>query len=403
MSKNIKLKDTFLKFFMILQNIDFNFIFYKRKKILIYDWSTCYSYLEFFRKKDIYIHHNRIYEPKSKVNFYILLWTVINFFFYRKKLKLSQRYSLNIIKIIKPSIIVTFSDYDFFVYEIKKYFPNIKIVVFQHQLRSKSFLENEKIVNIKKKYVVDYTCVFGKSLKKYYALFLKTKFKIIGSLKNNFYKKYQASNNSKKLVLISSFRPNRYNKYFNDKKLKFINQSIKLIMAFCKNNNIKLYILTWASSNENISRKDYSILEEKYYNKILGIDNFQLIKKNNFNDSYNIVSKFKYFVSFNSTLAYELFSRNHNVAILRKIPIIKNKKIKKIKLLDSLTSIKTNGYFWTSNFTKKEIFRVLNNIFNLKKNKANKLKKKYIEPFMSYDYKCKKNKIFLKKVGFELN
>ena len=70
--------------------------------------------------------------------------------------------------------------------------------------------------------------------KKYYALFLKTKFKIIGSLKNNFYKKYQESNNSKKLVLISSFRPNRYHKYFNDKKLKFINQSIKLIMAFAK-------------------------------------------------------------------------------------------------------------------------------------------------------------------------
>ena len=75
-----------------------------------------------FRDKDIYIHHNRIYEPKSKVNFYILLWTVINFFFYRKKLKLSQRYSLNVIKIIKPSIIVTFSDYDFFVYEIKNIF-----------------------------------------------------------------------------------------------------------------------------------------------------------------------------------------------------------------------------------------------------------------------------------------
>ena len=75
MSKNIKLKDTFLKFFMI---------YYKRKKILIYDWSTCHSYLELFRDKDIYIHHNRIYEPKSKVNFYILLWTVINFFFTEK-------------------------------------------------------------------------------------------------------------------------------------------------------------------------------------------------------------------------------------------------------------------------------------------------------------------------------
>ena len=112
---------------------------------------------------------------------------MLNFFFYKKNLKLSQRYSLNIIKIIKPNTIITFTDYDFFVYEIKKYFPNIKIVVFQHQLRSKQFLENDWQGNIKEKYMVDYTCVFGKNLKKYYSLFLKTNFKIIGSIKNNLF------------------------------------------------------------------------------------------------------------------------------------------------------------------------------------------------------------------------
>ena len=62
-------------------------------------------------------------------------------------------------------------------------------------------------------------------------------------------------------------------------KIKFVNQSIRLVMSYCKKNNIKLLILTWAGSKENKSHYDISILEEKYYNKLLGVNNFQLIKK----------------------------------------------------------------------------------------------------------------------------
>ena len=97
-------------------------------------------------------------------------------------------------------------------------------------------------------------------------------------------------------------------------------------------------------------------------------------------------------------MAYELLSRNYKVAILRKA---ETKKIKKnlnsnakINFIDSLTAIKLKGYFWTSYFTRKEIFRVLENIYRVNNKKNYFIKKNYVSPFMIHDYKCKKNKNF---------
>lgn len=398
-----KFKSLILKLSILVLNLNFDIFFFKKKKILVYDTETSRYYENFFDKKKTYFHSNRLYSVNSKINFFLFIWALINYFF-NKKLFLSQIYSLCVIRKIKPKIIITFTDYDYFIYDLKKKFPKIKFIIFQHQLRSKNFLKKKYKILKKEKIYIDYVCIFGKSLKKYYSLFLKTKYKIIGSIRNNFKKKNNKKNN-KELVIISSFRPSFYSNYFNDKNLDFYNKSLVWIMSYCKINKIKLFILPWSTLHDY--NKNYLELEKKYYKRVLGNNGFKIMKKNKFADSYNLSSKFNYFISFNSTMAYELLSRNYRVAILRKAEPKRIKKKSnldtKINFIDSLTAIKLKGYFWTSYFTKKEIFRVLKNIYRLNNKKNYFIKKNYISQFMIHDYKCQKNKTFLKNIGLRFN
>ena len=396
------MKKKFLKIWLVFVNLRFDFIFFDRRKLFIYDWTTGKYYKNFFDHKKTYYHHCRFSDADSKINFYILVWSILNLFFY-KNLRISHIYTLNMIKIYRPKTIITFTDYDYFFYEIKNFFPKIKIISFQHQVRNKTFLQNKIFIKENKKFNIDYCCVFGKNLKNYYSLFLETNFKIIGSLRNNLYKKIDKTAKNKNLVLISSFRPGLYKKYFKEKKLKFFNQSIKFMHEYCKLKKIKLTILSWSASQENTTQKKYSLLEKNYYNRLLGKESYEFLQKKKFNDSYIISRKFKYFISFSSTLGYELFSRDFRVAILRSPIKVKDKNLikKNLNFKDSISSFKLRGIFWSNIYSKKEIFRILNNIYKLKIIKINSLKRKYIDPFMTHDYKSQKNLYFLKSIGFK--
>ena len=391
------MKQKFFKIFQLLKNLSFSSSFFQNKKILIYDGHTGKYYSNFFKKKQTFFLFTRIYEKGSKVSFFILIWTLFFYFKKYKHFRFSQAYALNVIKLINPKIIITFTDYDTNIYKFKKIFSGKKFVVFQHQLRSKKFLDQRKTIKIKNKDFVDYVCIFGKNVQDYYSQFLNTKFKLLGSIKNNFYTP-KNKHSSKSLVFISSFRPHLYSKYFNDKKLKFINRTLIDALNFCNSKKLKLYILSWSS----LEQKQFLQLEKKYYEELLGKKNFIFLIKKNFIDSYNISKDFSFFISFNSTFSYELFSRNNKVAIIRNVTPIKNKDILKLDYVDSLTSIKPTGPFWTSKPSKKEIFRILSNLQNADHNKIVKLKKKYISPFMIFDHKCKKNYKFLKNIGFNI-
>jgi len=391
----IKFKSFLIKILTLISNLNFDPFFFKKKKILVYDTETSQYYKNFFDKKKNLFSFNRIYSPISNVNFFVLTWSIINFFFY-KNLHLSQIYSIFVIAKVKPKIIITFTDYDFFILNLKKFYPKIKIIIFQHQQRSNKILKKK---NFKNKFIVDHVCVFGKNLKSYYSQFLNTSFKITGSIKNNFYKSNKKFNRKKKeLLLISSFRP--HINYFKEKVSNFQIQSLKNIYLFCQINKIKLSILPWAPIEEN--HKKYYVKEQEYYKKIFQGDNYKMLKKNHFIDSYNISSKFDYFVSHNSTLGYELLSRNYRVAIIRKEINYTSKNKNNLPVIDSLTSYRPKGYIWTDSCEKRETFRVLNNIIGISKTRNKHFINKYVNPIMMHDFQCENNFKFLKSIGFKV-
>ena len=79
-------------------------------------------------------------------------------------------------------------------------------------------------------------------------------------------------------------------------------------MSYCKINKIKLLILPWSTTR--LQQKSFRI-RKKYYKRVLGNNEFKIMKK----ISLTIVTSYHLniiIISFNSTMAYELLSRNYS-------------------------------------------------------------------------------------------
>ena len=159
-------------------------------------------------------------------------------------------------------------------------------------------------------------------------------------------------------------------------------QIIKIINIFCKKKKIKLFLAI-------SSRKNY--LEEKNFllSELPEKHNVRVIRKKRRFDNYSLVNKFEIIVFADSTLGYEAIARK------KKIVAISCRKEKgKIIAPFGFPTIKSNKAFFFTNFgTKKEIFRVLNNVYSLPKKKWLKKYQKKLNVFMSFN----KDNIKLKK------
>ena len=56
--------------------------------------------------------------------------------------------------------------------------------------------------------------------------------------------------------------------------------------------------------------------EQIYYEKLIGKENFYLIRKQNQNDIYKIINDYNYFAVISSSVGYEALSRAKRVAFL---------------------------------------------------------------------------------------
>ena len=201
---------------------------------------------------------------------FILIWTIFDLIKF-KNTKLSQQYSINIFKIINPRIVITFTDYDLFIYKLKEIFPKKKFIIFQHQIRALRLLRKINTHKLKNNYKIDHACIFGENYKKFYSNFLNTKFKVTGSIRNNYFKEINIKKITS-LVLISRFRPHlkKYTSNFLTINMNKELIPLKIIKNFCMDKGLKLKILPWSSSENPQEEK----IERNYYNRILGEQSF---------------------------------------------------------------------------------------------------------------------------------
>ena len=161
------------------------------------------------------------------------------------------------------------------------------------------------------------------------------------------------------------------------KKNNFNDESLKNILKYCTKNNFKLEILGCA-------KKDWEY-EKKYFENILGPKNFNFLRRAHGLSSYKHSLKYKYFVTFCSSLAYEFSIIGKRVAFLvwpRRFKI----KYKNVQFNESFYSNKKKtGLIWSNSSSEMEIFRLLNYVTKVKDSSWKKIQKKFINQIITYD------------------
>ena len=354
------------KAILVFFKCKFDFKIIKKEKLLIFDTLS----LELVNKTKKF----EVLDVRYEIfNFWLLLENFLNLKFTLKD------YILAFISKVNPKVVLTFNDNYMLFYELKKYFPNVKFIAVQNGYRHKSHLDGFK-KHKNKKLFVDYLFTFGKNSEIFYKKYLKcNNFINSGSFRNNKVKLKKCSE-KKDILFLSTFRLG--NHLCKNDNFNIESGIIKIINIFCEKKKIKLFIAT--------ATRDY--LEEKNFllSKLPEKHNVRVIRKKGQLSNYLLVNKFETIVFNDSTLGYEAIVRKKKI-----VAISCRKEKAKIAYPFGFPTTKSNkGFFFTNFGTKKEIFRVLNNVYSLSQKKWLKNYQEKLNVFMNFN----KDNIKLKKV-----
>ena len=355
----------------------------KKKKILIYDASNSKLIINYLYKRDYGVLCTR----REEFSLFIIFKCLV-------KMKFSFReYYIEYIKYVNPKLIITYIDNNPFFYELKNRLK-IKTMFIQNGLRTAigdlfQFVldENSRILkDVKnKKFSVDYMLIWNDELGRFLNKFIKGKFYSIGSFANNlFYKKNMKP--KKDIIFISCIRFSSnlntimngvsYNDYIkNEKKFYFYLEN------FCEENNLALHILGKTNSN----------FEFQYFCKNFS-KKFIFIPRTKNRKTYDILSDYKYLVTFDSSLGYEMLIRGNKVGFFSRFE--ENFYPYKTIKFGWLQKIRNCGPFWTDTINKKEVYRILDFLINTKENFWKNRIKKFALRLINFD----KNNIKFKNI-----
>ena len=336
------------------------------------------SLIIFDDKNSIYIkkciNHERIYEIKfrdNQFNFFALVYSLI--FFYKSTFKVE--YIKFFLLRSKLNMIITLNYNRIVIYQIKKYYPNIKVMVIQNGAFGEEFIE--KITKSKyKNLICDYFFCLSLYEKKKLDKFIKCKFIVIGSLKNNYYN-IKNSNKKKQVLFISQFRKNLINNKISEHLFKTEKLILPELMKFCEKKNLKLAILP---GEENYNE------EFNHYLKLIKSKNFILYNKDP-DKSYHRVDESLFCVGMSSTLVFEALARKSKVAIFNFLTSNFNHVSFLIK-----DFFGKEGNFWLDQFNLHKIDNIFNYIYTTddKKWENQNISKINLVPFDEDNSKLKK-------------
>ncbi|MDA9625075.1 hypothetical protein N9S55_01685 [Candidatus Pelagibacter bacterium] len=373
----------FLKIFKILFKTKFTFNKPEKKNFLIYDQIGSDLIRKYLPDSNYNIFSARL----EKINLYCLFLSFIKYNFF--SFKLMRNYTLTYIDLTRPNLIISLIDNDSFLWNVKNFFPKIKVVLIQNGIRAfrkenyKDKHFGEIIRKKNNKYIVDYIFVFNKYFEKKYKLFFDCKTKIIGSFRNNAfnYKKQRIKKNS--ICFIS-----QYNKIFEKLNLEIPEKKIlKFLSTYAKINKKTIYIVEKTRSN--------SFLE--YCKKYMPYKNWkfidlQLNDKTNFR-SYQNALNCELVVTIDSTLGYELISRKQKVIFFS----VRNWNEEFFSFAWP-KKLEKNGVFWTNVYNENYFNKIMHNVHDMSNKNYIKVSKKTLN---DYIFLNQDNKIFkqeLKKI-----
>lgn len=372
------------------------------KKIIIFDKTGS----EIIKK---YLPVNSYHLLPSRfeiVNFYCLAKTIFN----RKILtkKFSKSYIVNFIKISNASIIISFTDHNTVLWDLKKNLPKVKVLLIQNGFRV--FEENKNLVKsvngqfissankgfmqkTNQSHKIDLVFTANEYFSRKYKELFKCKTKVIGYFRNN-HLIYKSKVTKKKydLTYISQYRTyikNKYNEILPDEPI------IKYLNEYAQKNNKRLNIL--AGPERKLSEYSDNYELQNFCDKELKYKNWSIDKSINKNRHHNYFAGMNsdVIVTIDSTLGYELMTRGKRVAFfsIRDWAGIKN-------TFGYPKKIENNGTFWTNKNNTKKFKKILDYLFSCSDKVFYTKNKKIINDLIFLD---KNNQIFKKTIKRIIN
>lgn len=388
----LNLLSLFLKSLLNFRLLRFNFLPLKNVDLIIYGHSHInFIFIKYLKSKKYKI----IEREKIELNIFVL----VKYLFSKDPDYTYLDYLIFKINLINPQITISSFDNDPNYWKIADKLK-CKTILIQNGWRT---IQNDIFENLKKpkkKFHIDYICLWSEIYNSLYGKFLTGKFIITGSIKNNFFKKNKTKK-KREITFISQFRKVEQvmkSEYFQSNPIGFIiNQPeerlLPLLNNFCKKNKINLNILS--TSLHSASKKGHTYVDEyEWYNRFLIDCNWKLIKNSgSVNLPYKIIDESKLIVSMDSSLGYESLARDCKTVYLPK----RNKHSDQI--FGWPYKLNSVGNFWISRFLinnkQFEIFLQKNLILN--NNKWLKKNKNIKEKLCFYDI----NNRLLKKIFLE--
>lgn len=351
----------------------------KKKPIIFFDANLVDLFIKNFN--NLKNNHTIIYTRYERINLFVLLKCFISCLL--KPRDASFEYFWCYINIIKPKVVITFTDNNIVFYRLKKFFPGIKFFSVQSGYRRK-YLDFFPIIKKKKK-LFNLNCDKIFCANKYYKNFIKkyiySKFEIIGYWRNNFVNiSKKKIKKREKILFISQFREKPFSKHFD-----LENKLIPIISEFCFYKKICLFIL---------GCHDNDLVEKNYYkNLIKKNNNWFYIPPKKYPKNYEILDKFENIVFIDSTLGYESLGRKKKLAVFagRSEKHIFPKK----EYFGWPKKYKNKNFFFTHKINTKEVYRVMNNIISLSQEDWNK---KYFSKIRDITFFDKNNSILRKAI-----
>ncbi len=356
-------------------------MFLKKKKIVFNipkkKFCLFYDYLPRF---DNLIKSN--YEKinfRDEINFIVLACSLL--FIFQNKFNLKISYINAYILLVRPKVVITFTDNDILFYKLKENNQNIEFISFQNGTRSISG-DIFSIVDIKDKLSCDKIFVHNSYVADLYKHYIKSETIISGSLMNNFYTK----KNKKKIfdiTFISQFDSKRNFNFLNRDKLKIewdqYYSAEKKILEILKKISIDKDLVI----NICARFKERNIEEYDFYEKILK-KNFTFSISNKKETQYDICDQSELVVFIDSTLGYENISRgNKTVGLSIRGEIINDKSFN----FGWPKPMQSNGPSWISYYDHTLIHKIIKYNFDIDSEKWISENFEYVSDLM----KIKKN------------
>ena len=307
----------------------------------------------------------------SKLNFWILLKCIFTAKFHM------QGYAVEVIKIQRPRVVITFIDNDTNFFLLKQLAPSPSYIAVQNGLRHNyayaygdGFVDRLRNAGGKNQLSADVICTFGKSSSALFEDNIRASTLVVGSLKNNLVQVSAPDNLEYDIVFMSQHAPfdltNREETiYLNQSSVSLhefyeIESTVANFLAqYCKEHSLRFAV----SGKRGVE----DVFEHQFFAEAIGELPYTFLPRIDTYSSYANGFNSRLAVVVDSTMGYELLSRGRKVAFFSARIIGEPRAVSKDRdtCFGYPNPYSDNGVFWTNNPDTDEYSRILNSLLGM--------------------------------------